>query len=143
MDLKRRISDSIESAWKAGYRHFLCGMAQGCDLYFCECVQNLRGYFSGITLEAAIPYPDQSARWPMEQQKRYRILLDSCDLQTMVSSHYSPSCMVRRNHYMVDHASMLIAVFNGTPGGTSGTIEYAMRRRIPVVDLPILTDFML
>ena len=36
--LKRRIRDAVESAYEEGYCHFLCGMAQGCDLYFCEIV---------------------------------------------------------------------------------------------------------
>ena len=31
--LKRRIQDAVESAYEEGC-HFLCGMAQGCDLYF-------------------------------------------------------------------------------------------------------------
>ena len=39
---------------------------------------------------------------------------------------------------MVDHAALLIAAFDGTPGGTRYTVEYAMRRRIPIVDLDIL-----
>ena len=34
--------DAVELAYEQGYRHFLCGMAQGCDLYFCETVLRLR-----------------------------------------------------------------------------------------------------
>ena len=33
---------------------------------------------------------------------------------------------------MVDHSSLVIAVFNGQEGGTKNTIEYANRRRVPV-----------
>ena len=36
--LKERIADAVLLAYQEGYRHFLCGMAQGCDLYFCEAV---------------------------------------------------------------------------------------------------------
>jgi len=38
---------------------------------------------------------------------------------------------------MVDHASLLIAMFDGSSGGTRYTMEYAMRRGLDVVDLPI------
>ena len=38
---------------------------------------------------------------------------------------------------MVDHASLLIAVYDGTPGGTQYTIQYAMRRGVEIVDLPV------
>ena len=44
--------------------------------------------------------------------------------------------MMRRNRYMVDHAAMLIAVFDGQSGGTRRTVEYAMRRGLPVTMLP-------
>ena len=58
----------------------------------------------------------------------------------MVSTQYSPSCMHRRDRYMVDHASLLIAAFDGTPGGTRYTVEYAMRRGVSVVDRPIVLE---
>ena len=135
--LKRRIADAVETAWEEGCRHFLCGMAMGCDLYFCEAVLDLRRRRSGVTLEAAVPCPSQSDAWPAAQQERYRRLLDQCDYVTMVSAEYSPSCMQRRDRYMVDHSALLIAAFDGSAGGTRYTVEYALRRRISVVDLAI------
>ena len=42
------------------YRHFLCGMALGCDLYFCECVLRLRQTHPDVTVEAAVPCPSQA-----------------------------------------------------------------------------------
>ena len=57
--------------------------------------------------------------------------------ETMVQQQYSPGCMQRRNRYMVDHASLLIAVHDGLPGGTRRTIEYALRRGIGIVDIPV------
>ena len=61
----------------------------------------------------------------------------ACDYETMVQQQYSPGCMQRRNRYMVDHASLLIAVHDGLPGGTRRTIEYALRRGIGIVDIPV------
>ena len=40
---------------------------------------------------------------------------------------------------MVDHASLLIAAFDGSAGGTRYTMEYAMNRGVSVVDLPIVS----
>ena len=136
--LKRRIADAAEAAYEEGYRHFLCGMALGCDLYFCECVLALRAVHPDITVEAAVPCPTQPDGWPPEQRARYRRLLDACDFETLVSNRYTPYCMQRRDRYMVDHASLLIAVFDGTPGGTRYTMEYAISRLIFVVDLPVV-----
>lgn len=136
--LKRRIADAVESAYREGYLHFICGMAQGCDFYFCESVLALRAAHPEVTLEAAVPCPTQAAAWPPDQRDRYLRLLASCDYETMVSARYSPDCMHRRDRYMVDRSSLLIAAFDGTPGGTRYTVEYAMRRGISIADLPIV-----
>ena len=42
LSLKQRIAAAVEAAYEEGHRHFLCGMALGCDLYFCETVLALR-----------------------------------------------------------------------------------------------------
>ena len=138
--LKRRMADAVAAAYEQGYRHFLCGMAQGCDLYFCECVLALRQEHPDVTVEAAIPCPTQADAWPAAQREQYDRLVSSCDFETLVSARYTPSCMQRRDRYMVDHASLLIAAFDGTAGGTRYTVEYAMRRGISVVDLAIPTE---
>ena len=138
--LKRRIADALEAAYEEGYRHFLCGMAMGCDLYFCEGVLTLRECHPDVTVEAAIPCPTQADTWPAEQRARYERLVAACDFETMVSAEYSSSCMQRRDRYMVDHASLLIAAFDGSAGGTRYTMEYAMRRGLTIVDLSISSE---
>lgn len=135
--LKKRIDDAVFSAYAEGYRHFLCGMAMGCDLYFCESVLALRQRYPDITLEAAIPCPTQADGWPEAQRERYHRLVRQCDLETVVSAAYSSACMQRRDRYMVDHSSLLIAAFDGSPGGTQYTMQYAMQRRLDIVDLAI------
>ena len=137
--LKKRIMDAVESAYEEGYRHFLCGMAMGCDLYFCECVLELRSRHGDVTVEAAIPCPTQADSWPPAQRARYLHLVGQCDFETVVSSEYSSSCMQRRDRYMVDHTALLIAAFDGTAGGTRYTVEYAMRRGLDIVDVAIGT----
>ena len=50
VSLKARIADAVEAAYQEGFRHFLCGMALGCDLYFCECVLRLRQMHPDVTV---------------------------------------------------------------------------------------------
>lgn len=136
--LKRRITGAVNAAYQEGYRHFLCGMALGCDLYFCEAVLALRREHPEVTVEAAVPCPTQADAWPPDQRERYRRLLGACDFETLVSSKYTSYCMQRRDRYMVDHASLLIAAFDGTPGGTQYTIQYALSRQVSIIDLPLV-----
>ena len=135
--LKDSIRQMVEKAYADGYRHFICGMARGCDTYFCEEVLQLRRRVQDITLEAAIPCLSQSDGWTAEQQARYRDLLDLCNYRTVVQEKYDPGCMHRRNRYMVDRSSLVIAAYDGLLGGTMQTLAYAMRSglEVRIIDL--------
>ena len=133
--LKEKLRAAIQGAYEEGFRHFICGMAQGCDLYFCELALQLREKYGDVSVEAAVPCPTQADGWSREERQRWQRLIDQCDVETMVQDHYTPDCMLRRNRYMVDHASLLIAVYDGQNGGTRRTMEYAMRRGLDIVDI--------
>lgn len=139
--LKRRIRDAVEAAYQEGYRHFLCGMAMGCDLYFCECVLALRSRHDDVTVEAVLPCPEQADTWPEAERQRYRALVNACDDETMVAQRYTAGCMQRRNRYLVDHSALLIAAYDGSAGGTRNTIQYALSQGLQIADLPIPTEF--
>lgn len=138
--LKERLKEAVTHAYGLGYRHFICGMAQGSDFYFGEAVVRLRLVYPEVTLEGAVPFPDQCKRWPVADQKRYQDLLDQCDMETLIQQSYTPACMHRRNRYMVDHASRLIAVYNGLGqrGGTLATLSYAMDQGVEIDMIEIL-----
>lgn len=135
--LKAQLRAALQKAYDEGYRHFICGMARGCDTYFCDEALRLRDRVQDITVEAAIPCLSQSDGWTEEQRQRYRDLLERCNYRTVVQEKYDPGCMHRRNRYMVDHSGFLLAVHDGTTGGTHYTIEYALRRQRDVLVLPV------
>ncbi len=135
--LKQQIYDAAEAVWRGGVRHFICGMANGCDFYFAEAVLTLREEHPDVTLEAAIPCEGQSARWTAAQRRRYDRLVRECDYLTVIRKDYSPECMLLRNRYMVDASAVLIAAYNGRPGGTRSTLLYAMRQGIQIIELPM------
>lgn len=137
--LKEQIADAVEAVYRSGVRHFLCGMATGCDMYFCEAVLALRAEHEGVTLEAAIPWEGQSESWPETLRRRYDRLVTECDYYTLVCHSYTPDCLMRRNRYMVDNATVLIAAYSGKPGGTMNTLLYAMRQGLEIIQLPIPT----
>ena len=128
--VKEMIARRLQEAYDLGCREFLCGMAQGCDLYFAEAVLKLRQRYPDVTLEAARPCESQARSWPEGEQTRYQGILEQCNYETLVQHTYSPGCMQRRNRYMVDHAQLVIAVYNGEPkGGTAQTLAYALRNK--------------
>ncbi len=134
-ELKQRIYDAAEAVYLSGIRHFICGMARGCDFYFCEEILRLRTAYPDITLEAAIPCEEQAARWTEAERNRYFRLVHQCDKESILQPQYTPDCMLKRNRYMVDHACVLIAVFTGALGGTMQTISYARKQGLEIVEL--------
>ena len=133
--LKERIFDVVEALYQAGITHFICGMARGCDFYFSEAVLKLQEEHGEITLEAAIPYEEQAARWSEEDRNRHFRLVSQCDHETVLQTGYSADCMKKRNYYMVDHATVLIAVYDGQFGGTMQTVNYAKRKGLEIIEM--------
>ena len=131
--LKKKIYDVAEAVYLSGIRHFVCGMAQGCDMYFCEAVIKLRETYIDVTIEAALPCEEQADRWPEYARNRYFNLIRQCTHETMVSRTYTRDCMTRRNKYMVDKSSVLLAVYDGQFGGTMQTVNYAKKKELEII----------
>lgn len=120
-----------------GITNFISGMAVGVDMDFAETVLKLRNKYP-ITLECAIPCPNQTLKWNDADKLRYEGLLKFADEVNVISERYTPECMLKRNRYMVDKSDLVIAVFNGIEkGGTWYTINYAKKENkyIEIIDL--------
>ena len=135
--LKQSILREVERLYRRGYRHFISGMARGADLYFAEAVLELKEKYPELTLEGAVPCLSQADRWPEQEQARWRRTLDTCDVETVVQEHYDRFCMHRRDRYMVERSSAILAVFDGTPGGTRYTLNHAMSKRLDILLLDL------
>lgn len=136
--LKEQLTASLKTAYQKGYRHFFCGMAQGADFYFCETALALAQELEGMEVWAIIPCVTQSQHWDDKDRARYLTLLEGCHHQITLQAHYTKDCMHRRNRFMVEHSSLLIAAYDGNPvGGALYTMAYAMKSGIEVEILEI------
>ena len=135
--LKRSLLREAEGLYLRGYRRFICGMALGCDLYFAEAVLELKERYPAALLEAALPFSGQAARWAEHQRARWQGIVERCDRVTLLQEHYDRGCMLRRDRYMVDRSSAVLAVFDDSPGGTKYTLDYAAGRRLDILLLSV------
>ncbi|MBR2924963.1 MAG: DUF1273 family protein [Clostridia bacterium] len=130
--IQKSLRQQVETAIHDGYRHFLCGMANGADLLFAQVVAELKSQYL-ITLEAAIPY---QARL-QSNNPVFRQLLPACDIIKVHSPIYHGGCYQKRNRYMVEHSSRIIAVYNGEEqGGTHATLQYARQQNLSLFIIP-------
>lgn len=110
----------------------ISGMALGVDQWAANIAYKL-----GIPFIAAIPFEGQELAWPEASQKTYRILRKLASEEVIVSpGGYSADKMQVRNIWMVDNCHSLIAVWDGSKGGTGNCVEYAksVDRKIYQID---------
>lgn len=132
--LKQEMRELLTQLLQGGCSNFICGMARGIDLYFLELLLELKQEHP-LTIEAAVPCPSQAVSWREDQRQRYEKGLLACDKITVLEAEYTPGCMLRRNRYMVDHADMLLTVYDGSSGGTAATIDYAREQGVAILPL--------
>lgn len=127
---------TLEALCRRGYRRFLSGMAAGFDLAAAEAVADFRTLRPDVELVCVVPFPDHPERLSPADRARYDRLIASADEVVTVGERYTPDCYARRNDYLVDHASYVVAYLDGRPsGGTYYTVRRAHRRHLPVENL--------
>ncbi len=112
--------------------YVISGMAIGFDQDLAEVCVEL-----GQPFIAAVPFLGQERSWPWQAQQRYKTLIAKAyEVVVVWEGGYSRDAMTARNHWMVDHSNVLLAAFDGTPGGTANTVNYANRvqRDIEFID---------
>lgn len=134
--IKAALKKEIRAAVSEEYTVFITGMARGVDLWAAETVLELRERGAAIRLICAVPFPGFERRWEQTWRERYREVLERADLQKIICPTYSKDCFQVRNRWMVDHSSQVIAVYNGTGGGTHNTLEYAAACGVAATIIP-------
>lgn len=109
----------------------ISGMALGWDQALAAaCVAR------GIPFHAYVPFRGQELAWPSYSQERYRELIERAEKVVICNrGGYSAEKMQLRNMRMVDDCDTVLALWNGTAGGTKNCIDYAELRKKPVENL--------
>lgn len=104
------------------------GMALGFDQWVAAVCIEL-----DIPFKAYIPFRGYQSRWPVTSQQKYDALLDhAAEIDHLHSTSganmgITAMYMQERNIKMVDHSGRLIALWDGTSGGTKNCVTYGRR----------------
>ena len=126
---------TVGELYARGFRTFLSGMAVGFDLAAAETVLELRERMPDVRLVAAVPFRGQENRFSAADRDRFRRVLAAADAVEELSPAYHRGCYAVRNDFLVDHARVLVAWYDGSPGGTHYTVRRALRRGLEVIGL--------
>lgn len=110
--------------------HLISGMALGVDTLFALIAMEM-----DIPLIAALPFRGQESKWPQKSQILYNQILNwkKTEVHVVCDGGYAPWKMQKRNEWMVDNCEHLIAVWDGTDGGTHNCVRYAKKVKKPVI----------
>lgn len=100
----------------------ISGMALGVDTWAAQLCIEL-----GIPFDAYVPFNGQESKWPKTSQAEYLTLLRKARRVRVIADRYSTAAFQRRNEAMVDDCDALIAVWDGSSGGTANCYNYAAR----------------
>ncbi len=109
-----------------GFKTFLVGMAWGFDLTVFEILQNKKNF--NIDIIACVPCENQEQYFNKKEKQKYLECIKKADKIIHVSKEYFDGCMQKRNRYMVDNSSILIAYLYSNIGGTKSTVTYAEKQ---------------
>lgn len=127
--------------------HFVTGGALGIDQFAFDIVSEAQAFINSykITTEIAVPFKNQPIKWHQEDIDRYYNQLQDADKVTYVDTldnykikgyeegKYYPAKMQKRNEYMVDISDIIIAVWDGSKGGTYNCIQYAKKQNKKII----------
>ena len=133
-DIKADLESSILQAIAEGYTTFITGMACGVDIWAAESVLRLKeSSHPELHLVAAVPFSGFNNAWDEDWKQQYCTILSRAEYAEVLGPAFFRGIYQKRNEWMVDHSSKVIAIYNGKSGGTGNTIRYARRRKVPVV----------
>lgn len=109
----------------------ISGMALGWDQALASAAISLN-----IPLLAALPFKNQDCKWPEKSQKEFADILSKASKIVIVSEgEFTSKKMQIRNEYMVNNSDFILALWNGSSGGTSNCIKYADKKNKLIVNL--------
>jgi uncharacterized phage-like protein YoqJ len=109
----------------------IIGMALGWDQALAVAAIRL-----GIPLKAYVPFLGQESKWPKDSQQLYHLILEECqEVKVCSEGSYNPYKMQLRNEMMVNDCTNVLAMWDGTEGGTANCIRYAKKVGKPITNL--------
>ena len=112
---------SIISNFDPQITEIISGMAAGWDWAIAEAALQLN-----IPFDAYIPFAGQESRWPEDTQVQYHELLKRAEqVKNVCGNGYAAWKMQRRNEEMSNDAELVLALWDGSFGGTYNCVQYA------------------
>lgn len=123
--VRKRLTDEIHELLCAGYRTFYLGGYGDFDNLAAAVLSELKGAYPDMERLLIIPYIDREYNTAQYDGTLYPPLEN-------VPKRFAIS---RRNKWVVDQATVLIAYVDHNWGGAIKTLEYAVKKKLQIINL--------
>lgn len=105
------------------------GLALGADTVWSQAILLAAERYPGqIAFVAEVPFMGQPNKWPSQQDKEFwQKQIENADSVNVYGEGYSPQAMHARNEGMVRASNLVIAIWNGSSGGTHHAVKFARK----------------
>lgn len=125
------VEKAVYKAINDNFDTFLVGMAIGFDSLCFRVLEGVR-LNKDIKIIACVPCSDQSEFFNKKQKKEYDRMIKEADEVITLGEKYQSGCMQKRNAFMIDNSSRLIAYLRIKGGGTYSTVKYAVEQGLEI-----------
>ena len=129
-ECKRLLVQAVMDGYEQGFRVFISGMAEGVDRWAAMAVITLRCFYPDIRLVTASPFPARRKILEIDEES---MLLSLADQNCVISEGYWSGAYDKRNRWMLEQSSRLIALIDDPKGGSGNTVRYAQKTGVETI----------
>ncbi len=138
--LAQVLRQTIRRTYHQGYSIYLNGFMAGWDILAAEAVLAMREECPHIRCVCVAPFKKHffaHAGWTPEWKARALRVSRQADLAFTLDEEYQRGTYYSRDRFLVNHASLIIAFYDGRPGGTKYTLDYAAKKGLRTINLAL------
>lgn len=111
--------------------YIITGGALGWDQALAEAAR-----YEKVPYAVFVPFVEFDCKWPQSSRDKLKALIHGADqVKVICEAGYAGWKMQERNKAMVDAAHTVLALWNGTDGGTHNCIKYAKKEGKLIINL--------
>lgn len=134
--ISQRTYEAIEKLYNEGCTYFYTGCSDGFDLLGATNVLKFRESHPDVKLIAVVPFKGQAAKYSESDKQIYQMVLEDANETIYLAERFIENAQyLRRNDYMLDHASHVICYYDGKQGGTMYTYNRAIKRGYNIINI--------
>ncbi|MNV45721.1 hypothetical protein D3C71_1375280 [compost metagenome] len=122
---------------------FISGAAQGIDQWAADIIIRKKEERTdkNIKLLMAIPYHGFGDNWPYSAREKLKAINTKADKVVYVNDIYTgPYLLQIRNEWMVDRSQIVLAIWDGSTGGTFNCVKYAQKENVKIIRYDFIND---